>query len=680
MTANARFDRTRRLLVSAMIVAATGWAIGVSTLTLVVAAALDSRMRLSLHTRESLLVVSALLGIAALLSVIIRNRAVLSAESVALWLEGKFPDLGYSLVTMIEGRFPAAHPALEDITARVPWESAVRPLVVRSVAFPFLVIACGLLVLSALPSSQIARTSRPHVGDAINVAHPRPRADPFDPLVVTVTPPAYSRLRVETQENPGSARGLVGSSVRIEGLGNATGVHATFGTRGMLPSANERGWSFLLVMPDSATAVWLERGDQRRLLVLEPRRDSVPMVILSLPARDSVVSGQPHALPLKATSSDDFGLQEAWFEYIVSSGEGENFNFRSGTVGREALHDRKAGVIEGRLPLDSLMLAPGNIVHIRAVARDGNTTTGPGLGYSDTRTIRIPRPGEADSIAIDAAAPAQGDSSLLSERMLILMAEALERQRGRVTRDTFVANSRRIAGDQAALRRRVSDVIFLRLGGKARGEESEDTAAAPLTPDAMLDAAQKATQVNGQSLDFSEDESPVVALNRPLLEAYNAMWDAGRSLEIGEPRQALPHMRMALEAIQRARQAERLYLRGRPTATVIDLARVRLAGKLADANPARIPPASEEGTTIERLALRFSAAVERLPRAEAIDSLALLRIEALSEAPAFAGSLDRAIEAFRTGGDATGDLIKARRALTGPVRSRPGLPAWGALP
>jgi hypothetical protein len=67
----------------------------------------------------------------------------------------------------------------------------------------------------------------------------------------------------------------------------------------------------------------------------------------------------------------------------------------------------------------------------------------------------------------------------------------------------------------------------------------------------------------------------VLAVNKPLLEAYNHMWDAGRALEIAEPRQALAPMRKAIAALQRARAAERIYLRGRPPTVVVDLNKVR---------------------------------------------------------------------------------------------------------
>ena len=83
----------------------------------------------------------------------------------------------------------------------------------------------------------------------------------------------------------------------------------------------------------------------------------------------------------------------------------------------------------------------------------------------------------------------------------------------------------------------------------------------------------------GTALEGNEDETPLVATNRPLLEAYNAMWSASSELEIGEPGKAIPFMKKALDALQAARSAERIYLRGKTRAVVVDIDRVRLQGK-----------------------------------------------------------------------------------------------------
>jgi hypothetical protein len=274
--------------------------------------------------------------------------------------------------------------------------------------------------------------------------------------------------------------------------------------------------------------------------------------------------------------------------------------------------------------------------------------------------------------------------------MLIQLAEALEERRPTLAREAVVDESRRIGSDQARLRRQVGEIIFMRLGGDPSGEHShegespeEHAGHAPpegrLTPEQLLAAAEAATNRDmSEALDFHGDETPVVAVNRPLLEAYNAMWDAGRELEIGEPDDALPHMRAALAAIQRARTAERIYLRGRAPAVIVDLAKVRLAGNRDEAAPARVQPPADPLAPSTRRQARFAAALDRLGASDpsAADTLALLRLDALADAPALATAIGAAIDALRAGRDATDALVRARRMLAGEVETRRTLPAW----
>jgi hypothetical protein len=204
------------------------------------------------------------------------------------------------------------------------------------------------------------------------------------------------------------------------------------------------------------------------------------------------------------------------------------------------------------------------------------------------------------------------------------------------------------------------------------GEEhvDEDASAAlgdTLSPgEALLKAASEATNLTDE---HTHDEGPVVGVNRNLLEAFNAMWDAERRLGVSEPRQALPHMRAALDAIQRARAAERIYLRGRPPRIVLDVARIRLTGKTEGIDPAtRSPRASALNALLARRA-RFASVVDMLtsapPLPAAIDTLVLMRVDALGESPALAAALGAAIEDLRGGRDATESLLAAHRQLSG---------------
>jgi hypothetical protein len=388
---------------------------------------------------------------------------------------------------------------------------------------------------------------------------------------------------------------------------------------------------------------------------------------------------------LRAQLRDDVGLRDGAFELIVSSGQDENFTFRTTTLGRRAFAGANEATLEARLSLDSLALKPGDMLQLRAVARDGNTIGGPGLGSSETRAIRVARAGEYDSVAVEAAPPAEAEGQVLSQRMLINLAEALERRRARLPRPTVLEESRRIAADQRKLRKRVGDIVFQRLGGEPLSEEgSDEEHPAKLTPEELLKRAEEATHANvGATMDVEGDETPILAVNKPLLEAFNAMWDAGRSLEQGEPGRALPAMRRALAAIERARQAERIYLRGRPSAVIVDVAKARLAGKDKGASSElAAPPAADP--VARRRAETFARATALLARdpSAAADSMLVLRVNALGNAPALAAALDDAARTLRKGDARAIELAWARlrRALGGPLVRRDSLSGWSGAP
>lgn len=681
MGAESRLRGARRMLLLIVALSAAGWAAVSGLASLIVLALLDSAVPLPLPLRQLARMLAAGTAGIVLLVILWRNRGARSLDGVSLWLESKVPALRYALVTLRERRFASSGPALEAVVATTYWGEPLRRALIRA-GMPLLIGAGLFALLPMLPPAALHRLTQPRPGDILDHAGAGQPTDPLHPLVVTVTPPAYSGIAAATLEDPQTVQALAGSRLRIDGPSAAAGTSAMLGRRPLPVTATADRWSVTLSMPDTAAAVWLIAGEGRRLLVLEPRTDSVPVVELLAPAHDTVRRTMSGAVPLQASARDDFGLGEGWFEYIVSAGAGENFTFRSGVIGRRSFGSARSGELGATLQLDALHLTPGNIVHLRAVARDRNTVSGPGLGASETRTIRIPRADEGDSVPVGPAAPVQGDSALLSQRMLLMLAEALEQRRSRLRRDAVITESRAIGRDQAALRRRVAGILFLRLGGEASAEEPGDTAStAGMAPDELLRAAEQATLIHsGEAFDFSEDETPVVALNKPLLEAYNAMWEAGRALEIGEPGRALPPMRLALAAIQRAREAERIYLRGRAAPITVDLARVRLTGNRAGVNPVAVTGRLLDARSTEALLSRFTRAVNLLPAPAAVDSLLLLRVAALEPAPAFARALSAPLAALRAGRDATEPLLRARRLLLPPPVAAATLTPWDLLP
>jgi hypothetical protein len=509
-------------------------------------------------------------------------------------------------------------------------------------------------------------------------------------VVVRVSPPAYAGLRAESFDNPASVRALAGSAISVEGVAGDGEVVAALGPStaaagdahvSAVPSGDR--WSLALVMPATPTAVRLRAAAHERLLLLEPAPDSAPVVLLTLPGRDSILRKPTGQIRLAASATDDYGLASGDFELIVSSGSGENFTFKSRTIGAATFTSR-SGELAATLSLDSIGLQPGDMLHLRAVVRDRNTVSGPGVGTSDTRTLRIARSDEYDSVAVDPAPPPEAEKNALSQRMLLMMAQALDKKRPTISRAQLVSESRAIAVDQTRLRKRVGEIVFTRLGEDTgeEGDAVDKRLNQPVNPDSVLAAADRvASAPVGTALEGNDDETPLVATNRPLLEAYNAMWSASSELEVGDPGKAIPFMKKALDALQAARSAERIYLRGKTRAVVVDIDRVRLQGKDKGSTSVRTPHQPADPARDRRVA-RFDEALllVRTAPSAAVDSLLLLRLDLLDRDAGAALAIETAANDLRGGRDATNALIRARRALAAVPSAPAALTAWGSPP
>jgi hypothetical protein len=680
MSILAHVRAVRAVLATGVALRAIVWGM-LAVMTLMIGAALiDLVAPLTVETRTTILSIAVAAGIATTATLAWRDRRVLSLERVALWIEERFPSLEFRLATAVE----TSDSHIVAGVAADHWRTTAVRRAARAIRAPLAALILAGAVVFVLPTGAVARVRAPHRGDSLDRASRRSiAASRLLPLVADIVPPPYSGQRSTTVEEPSDVRALVGSTITLRGRGSGDGIVARRDSGSTAATTENGRWSITLQVGARPSAVRLiDRGFQR-IVAIEPIADLPPVVSLLAPMRDSVLRTPTGRIPLSADANDDFGIASAAFEYIVSSGEGETFKFRSGTLGA-ARPNAKRMTINAALMLASLELKPGDIVHLRAVARDANTVSGPAVGSSETRTIRIARHDEYDSVAVEAAAPSDEEKSVISERMLIMLAEALEKTRPKIKRDSVVSESRSIAADQKRLRRTVGEIVFTRLGGESGEEHSdEDSPARAKSMQDMLARADSATNRTTDPIDFGGGESPVVAVNKPLLEAYNAMWDASTELEVAEPGLALPHMRRALAAIQRARAAERVYLRGRPPQVVVDISKARLQGKDKGTSSARRANTGADSATLRRID-RFANIVELAARntSAAIDSLLVFRIDALADAPPFAAAIGDATNAMRRGQSAaaTEALARARRLLAGAPIARDSLARWGVIP
>lgn len=584
-----------------------------------------------------------------------RRRRFVSVDRVALWIEERIPELRYSLVTAMEQCGSPFAEEMERVVARHDIRGATLVALRRRTLIAVAALILTALILYVSPSGGFGPGGMRSPFGRLGASTAIPVASRLEDIQARITPPAYAGGRATTLDNPSSIAALTGSMIAIRGKGSATGVSASVSDPVRVVGA-DGGWSVSLLMPAKPAALKLGDRSYERIIVLDPRADAPPKIVLSSPLRDTTLRTARPVVQLNATATDDIGLNAGHFEYLITTGSGEVFSARTITTPVIQFGGSRNGSLSVSVDLASLKLGEGDVVSMRAIAQDGNTLSGPGVATSDTRTIRIARAGEYDSLSIEAAAPQPIDSSAMSQRMLILMTEKLVREQPKLTRQELVKRSTDIGDLEERIRKRVHEILSQ--------SEEESAGEAPGQPPPTVAEMEAPEEITGTK-------------NPDLVTAYNALWQAVRSLQIAEPAPALPPMRVALTALDHARLANRLYLRGAPPKIVVNLERIRLTGKEKGSSNVRTPRSFADSARV-RLSARFASVIEMIAKqpARAVTELALMRVEALPTLPAFAAALGEATDAIHAGRDATMALRRARRALDGPPQATPGLPLW----
>jgi hypothetical protein len=639
VSAIARVRRARASLLGTLAVSTLLYAALAFGLVLLFVVLVDLITPLALGLRRAAIPLAALGAFTAGCVRLWRGRGATSLLRVALYLEELVPGLQFALVTAVEpaGRQELAR--LERAVERSYPPAPLRPPIRRALARPVAGLLMLVIALVALPGESITRVIRPRAGDLLLAPRGHDaRADRLNPLIVVVSPPAYSGLRPETLDDPVSVRALEGSAIQVRGRGAAGAPAESLGVVegvGITPARIVADtWSIALTMPRRAEVVRLTDRGHSRLLTLEPVRDALPTVTLRSPVSDTTYNLASGALLLDAAASDDLGLDRVWVELMLTSGGGERFTTTTRSLGVTSTGGAPSATSRLTLRLDTMRLGPGDILNIRAVARDRNDLSGPGEGSSDTRTIRIADPELKDAIPIVPASAAKLDTTVLSQRMLIFRAETLLVRQRRFTPDSFRVQSQRLGERQRMLYDRVQALI--------------------LELEIATDVESKLLRVAGLAMRRAEGH-----------------------LTRGRVSSALPEMYRALEALDQGRTSRRVYLRGMLPRLVVDLEQVRLTGtdKVKAGVRAPRPPLSDARRRLLERLDRILPGSGRVPPALG-DSLTMLRAEALTDAPDAAPLLARALEAIRAGKDPIPALRQSRRALERETEMAPSLSLW----
>jgi len=568
---------------------------------------------------------------------------VWSTERTALWIEARAPHLQYALVTAIDPR--AAH--VRDELARIAATVDIRGMLIRSGARALLrsgaAAGAAVVLLVAVPAGRPSDLAFRRTRAASAPAAP----NRLSKLAAHVTPPSYAHQPARDVHDPAVISALVGSVIDISGHGPGAGLLATLGDDSVdvTPAAGTSAaqWDLRVTMPAHSRLMRLRDRDYERLVEFDAVADSPPSVVLGRPARDSTLRAARGVLRIDAQATDDIGLRDGYFELIVSAGNEEG-SYRSveRKVGMASFADARQGAMAATIDLASIGLMAGGRLSVRAVARDDNALSGPGIGTSETRTIRIAAPGEYDSLAVEAGVPPPVDSAEVTQRMIVERTRALARAAGRLTRDTLLRHAERLSRQEDQLSERVQSLL------------------------------------NGQ--DEDEGGGPLVLPDwqRPLFDtALRALGDAAAELHTARLGSALVPELVALRVLDRARAGNRLYLRGGAPTVVVNTARVRLTGQdKPDAGPRTAEPPTDTAALAAIGRLDAVAQLARKAPQAAADSIAVLRIALTGAWPSAAAALEDAASALRASRDPAGSLARARRVIAGAPSVVQGLSAW----
>jgi hypothetical protein len=430
----------------------------------------------------------------------------------------------------------------------VPVKALTRTWIVAGIAW----LLVSTFALWRQPVEQIARRAGFPTAVSTNPASPGAIR-----VTMSLTPPAYTGLPATTSVDPSQIAAVEGTMAALTIEGSATRVLAEHeGTaRPLTRAADGHFLDRIELRRTGYYAVETDTGN-RRVIPIVVSADALPAVRVTVPGRDLVYPLADRRVEFDVRATDDFGLRSMRLEYTKVSGSGEQFEFHEGQIPLTLV---KAGDRDWRgsatQTLGNLALAEGDILVYRAAATDARP--GDGTGRSDAFFIEISKLAAAAGDAF--TVPEEETRYALSQQMLIIKTDRLERNQSSMTPADFNEAALNLAVEQRMIR---AEFVFM-LGGEVEDEEVEAEQSSELQSGRL--------QNRGQ---------------RDLRAATVAMSQAEKLLTGASTREALTAERAAVAALQRAFARDRYILRALGSRTELDMKR-RLTGTIADATGGR---------------------------------------------------------------------------------------------
>ncbi|WP_368562909.1 hypothetical protein [Pseudoxanthomonas sp. UTMC 1351] len=493
----------------------------------------------------------------------------------------------------------AAHPAPD---LRAPWSW-------RRITATWLVSIVAIASILLWPSREATRTAAlapseetaPVVAGVPRLVGQRLR----------IAPPAYTRLPARDEDSL-AARAPQGSTLqwtlRFEPQPASADLVFHDGRRvglireGDLWTARDKLDKSTLyrVVPQGTAA------NAPRLHRLDAVIDRPPQIKILAPDRSlSLVSAGQRVWPLSFEASDDYGVAAtASLRITLAQGTGENITFRERTLSVAGRGNATVKRFDVSLDLAAQGLAVGDDLVAQLSVSD-NRSPHPQWVRSSSLILRWPSDLGNESSGLEGLVKKVMPAYFRSQRQIIIDAEALLKEKRKLSTERYLQRSDEIGVDQRLLRLRY---------GQFLGEEAEGAPKPPPTNDAEEahadedhsdekhadekhhegdghdheppiaattddhdhdhdhgHAADEPSPGFGREADVLEeyghthDHAEAATLLDPetrgiLKQALDQMWQSELNLRQGNPDAALPYAYKALEFIKRVQQASRIYL------------------------------------------------------------------------------------------------------------------------
>lgn len=334
--------------------------------------------------------------------------------------------------------------------------------------------------------------------------------------------------------------------------------------------------------------------------------DNPPEVeIVDIPQYQSIYPGEANGTTFTATTTDDYGLSDAYIIATITKGSGESVKFREEKIPFLKEFNGKQFSESMTFTLEQFEMEPGNELYFYLEAWDNqeppkaNRTETYFFILEDTAEIAFSLEGD---LGIDLM-----PEYFRSQRQIIIDSEKLLKEKASISQEEFNQRSNELGFDQKALRLKYGQFIGEEADSGLDIENEVEEEPQPDQPgqvDVLSEFGHDHDHENeeGQLMDkgTEQQKDPVEELSHShddvetatfleesmkskLRAALTEMWDAELYLRLFKPEESLPYQYKALKLIKEIKNHARIYVhRMGFDAPPINEAESRLSGELED--------------------------------------------------------------------------------------------------